>query len=638
MDLKLEKKFENPVCQQCIKDYLDKYDGFVDEDGKLYKGFAVPCDGIPLKYLSDHLGAILNEDDQKEAIGLFDPVTWAEEWIKLPDGTPWVARWYQEAMLRCSVTRRVTRLGRRTGKTDCLAVHILHYIFTNKNKRVLVVAPYKSQTEEIISRIRGFISTNPRLQASVQRDVSSPFYELKLKNGSRIRGFSSGTKSGAEGVAIRGQDADRIYLDEADYLSDGDLKAIVAILNTHAKVEMWASSTPTGRRAHFWRWCTKTPSYKEFYHPSSVLPFWDQVKDQIKSDYVGNQDAWTHEILAEFGEQSVGVFQHGFVDLALGEYKYEQMAWKPGWTYTIGVDWNSEFGTEIAVVGYDGRGKFKIVDALNVPKQGWTQLAGIETIIKMNLKWLPKFIYVDDGGGNTNIELLRKFGYDSGASDPGSPSCKLKDIVVGYNFSKTIEARDPMTKRKIKKHAKSFLVENAVRFFEERRIEISAWDMALRNQLANYIIKHRTVAGIPVYGQTEERIGDHRLDAVMLALVAFKLEMSDFGKAFYSTHVAVSPGFAKLNASNGSQQFSPEQELTKRLDRMPQSRFDEDARPIFAQSTSDLPAKVSSERNVPEYRHGFMTDEEQKYSARYRLRNMRKKKRFQKSVPLRTNI
>ena len=989
----LDSKFSNPVCQKCIADHLKKYDGFVDDDGVVHNGFTVPCNGIPEKYLSDHLEALLDEQTKLDAIGLFDPVTWAEEWIKLPNGEPWVARWYQENMLRCSASRRITRCGRRcleegtqvmtpagpveiqnlkpndivygynpnkdkvfetsvvdvwdqglqevvdlkhrnktiasctlkhrwhtahergngrkvrrvyqfykgigitrkfikvplgnvnephayaigallgdgcsyergnkiyissennivpnavskllggytrkcvgnnytwvlgqqsgqtketiscnyynkwcknrhahektvdldiiktwnrksclaflaglldtdgsvcqvkeksgnillkldftmqakpvieaiqylllalfqysavvredrrdkykngsvwyisiknnlfvpmilkelstyihvkrkrykdsyadlhinnnvkervgvkidnnsrqaycwdisigtkdnlfllsnglvshnTGKTDAIAVHILHYCFTHKNKKVLIVAPYKSQTEEIVSRIRNFIASNPKLMASVVRDVSSPFYELKFANGSRIRGFSSGTKSGAEGVAIRGQDADRIYLDEADYLSEGDLKAIVAILNTHGHVELWASSTPTGRRAHFWRWCVKTPSYKEFYYPSQVLPHWDKVKNQIKSDYVGNHDAWVHEILAEFGEQTVGVFQNMYTDMALGEYKYEDMLIEPEWIYSIGVDWNSEFGTEIVTVGYDGRGRFKVVDAVNIPKQGWTQLAGIEAVIAMNAKWTPKFIYVDEGHGTTNIELLHKYGYDMATKHPGDPACALSKILKAYNFSSKIDARDPMTKRKIKKLAKPFLVENAVRFFEERRIKISAWDMILRNQLENYIIKHRSVAGVPVYGLTEERVGDHRLDAFMLALVGYKLEMSSFGRAYYDVHVSVSPGFARLHSSK-EVSVSPEQELKKRLDRMPQARFDDDIQPVIKRSTHSLPAKTSSERQIPVYRHGFFTDEEDKLLARYRIKHMRKKGRFNKNIPQRTNI
>ena len=636
MSISIEERIKNPVCRQCIKEHLERYDGFVDEDGTQHKGFTIPCTGIPLEYLSPHLRAVLDEDAVKDAIALFDPVTWAEEWIKLSDGTPWIARWYQKHMLRCTATRRVTRCGRRVGKTDVLSVDILHYCFNNKNKKVLVVAPYKSQTEEIISRVRGFIATNPKLVASVKRDVSAPFYEIKFHNGSRIRGFSSGTKSGSEGVAIRGQDADRIYLDEADYLSDGDLKAIVAILNTHAHVQMWASSTPTGRRANFWRWSTKTPSYKEFYYPSMVLPFWDEVKTQIKADYIGNHDAWVHEILAEFGEQTVGVFQHKFIDNAIGDYRYETLKREPGWIYSIGVDWNSDHGTEIAVVGYDKRGRFKVVDAVNIARQDWTQLKGIQAIINMNALWLPEFIYVDDGGGTTNVELLRKHGFDTMAYDRTDPACKLKNIVHKYNFSSKIDVRDPLTKRPIKKHAKPFLVENTVRFFEESRIQISAWDMVLRNQLGNYIIKHRSVAGIPVYGVTEERVADHRLDALMLALIAFKLQMSDFGRIRYDNHVAVSPGFSRLRLDI-EHKLDPDKEAERRINQAPQPRFEDNER-VIAIAGRQMPGKIENGEKPAVYRHGFMTDEEEKLQRRYMLRNAKRRARVRKRLPQRTTF
>jgi len=631
--------FANPICQKCIREHLEKYAGYVDEDGIKYDEFCVTCSGIPLQYLDEKLRAALPEEAQKQAIELFDPVSWAAEWCKLPDGSPWIAYWYQENMLRCSCKRRVTRNGRRSGKTDTLAVYILHNAFTNKNRRILVIAPYKAHVEEVIGRIRGFISSNKKLQMSVVRDVSSPFYEIKFRNGSRIRAFSSGTKSGGEGVAIRGQDADLVITDEADYLDPKDLRAITAILATNPRVELWASSTPSGRRAHFWRWCLQSPTYKEFHYPTPVVPTWDQMKDQIKADYAGDRDGWTREILAEFGEEVVGLFQHQYTEASLVSYKYETQTRVPEWTYILGIDWNSNFGTEIVCVGYNGHGKFRIVDALNIPKQGWTQLAGLETVIEMNAKWLPVYIYADDGAGRTNLELLQKYGHDMVRVNKKDPAVKLKDIVKGYNFSSKIDTCAPITRKPIKKHAKPFMVENTVRFFEEGRIEISEFDTVLRKQLENYIIKHRTTAGVPVYGLRDERVGDHRLDAVMLALVGFKLEMSDFGPAPTSTTIGISPGFAQYNSEPGMQNNSAK-EMANRLNRMPQSRkmAHTTNQPIIGSGAASLPAYVEGSWEVPEYRYGFMTDEEEKYRAMYRLRNKRNQSRTQRDRPSRSNI
>ena len=1342
MDIKKilkQKQFQNPVCQDCIKEHLKKYDDFVDEDKNIHKGFSVPCQGIPKDYLSSHMRSILSPEEQKKVIGLFDPVAWAEEWVKSPDGSPWVARWYQALLLRCTAKRRVTRLGRRTGKcleegteimtprgsveiqnlkpgdvvyaydtktdsvleapvvqvhdqgtqdvidlerynnhvvsctaihrwhisdstrkhikgvkrleefsrdttitrrfvdtpggnieephayektcdldiiktwnresqlaylaglldtdgcvqvidgslridwnmqawdvmnsvkdlllslfqyraklqvdnrskykngpvfciviknnmfnkrilkqldrylvverkkwkqeysdliennenplfmgvkfdlektrkahcwdisidtpdnlyltaqglvthnTDAIAIHAAHYLITHKKKRVLIIAPYKSQVEEIITRLLGFLQSNPELASSIKRSRSSPFYQIEFYNGSELRGFSSGAKSGNDGVGIRGQDADRVYLDECfvagtlvntseyalcpiekltlddrvlggnknkvftgdiqalnkkqaqvitlstpinnvqltpnhplfngekdipaekakevivsmsyrelnfnrkailarligynfgdgwiqknrdvvgfsgqkndleqviedvhilggprhvanekyvenkergirgkvsqfedqymfdvlqrycprgkkvnqplkvpqfikesgqlfikanflsglfsaegghvsyqvndrtpktidlrmcssredwisswlreiiklladvgvlatgpcikhyvdeysgeeryrgtisvcnakdnidcfvekigfcydvskaisanmwklyrwyesiysldswkknrlirgsirsakqiskkfgiplatvkyhkklmdslwstkkktpnevfnyfmyenkgyaklpiikasrrnvgiktvynltsgadhrffggglfthncDYLTEGDLKAIIAILNTNANTELWASSTPSGRRAHFWRWCTKTPSYKEFYYPSSVLPFWEQVKDQIKADYVGNHDAWCHEIEALFGEQSQGVFQHQHVMNSLSEYHYDKLSRQVGWTYSIGVDWNSVAGTEIVTVGYDGIGKFKIVDAINIQKQGWTQLAGLEAVIAMNYKWRPRFLYVDDGGGGgTHTELLRKFGYESIGRDKNNPAVNLKDIVKAYNFSSKIEARDPLTKRPIKKHAKVFLVENAARFFEENRLMLSSWDTVLRNQLANYIIKNISINGIPLYGMIEERIGDHRLDALMLALVAFKLEMSEFGQPIYSTQVGITPGFSR-NYRHTEGHGSQKEATDTRLRLVPQSRFEDDTQDIFQTSTQQLPGMVSARKESPVFKAGWDYDKEDEYEAKWRVKKMRNARRLRYMAPMRTNI
>ena len=277
-----------------------------------------------------------------------------------------------------------------------------------------------------------------------------------------------------------------------------------------------------------------------------VLPHWEEVKDQIKAD-IETELAWTHEILAEFGEQGEGVFQNAYVDAAKADYRYSDMKReKYGWIYSIGVDWNSDVGTEIVVVGYNiTEHMFYVVENANIPKQGWTQLAGIKKIIDLNAKWLPQFIYVDEGAGSTNIELLRKYGYDMIYQHPNDPACFLKDRVKSYNFSSKIEARDPVTKQIIKKHAKPYLVENAVRRFEEQTIVFSKQDHQLERQLLNYIIERVTPSGVPVYGQNVPELGDHKVDALNLALIGFKLELSSLGKPTHSQAIAMAGRFGE---------------------------------------------------------------------------------------------
>jgi replicative DNA helicase len=625
------KTFENSICKECIKKQMTKYKDFITEKGKVYREFAVPCGGIPVNYLSDKVRQVLEPEEIEDAVAILDPVAWARKYAILSDGSPWEARWYQEQMLRCRSRRKVTRCGRRVGKTDSISIEILHACFTQKNTRVLIVAPYKAQTEEIVGRIRDFCRMNPTLANAIKRDVSSPYYEISFHNGSRIRGFSSGTKSGAEGVGIRGQDADKIYLDEADYLMTGDLSAIIAILNTHPEVTLWASSTPTGKRQHFYRWCQDTPTYKEFYFPSMVLPHWEEVKEDFELEYAGRPDDWTHEILAEFGEQTVGVFQNAYIERAAMEYEYSQQQRKDSWTYAMGVDWNSDVGTEIVITGYDGHGAFHIVDAVNVPKQEWTQIKGMEAVIRANEKWRPEFLYMDEGFGNTNIELLQKYGYDMMAKNPADPACALRDKLVRYDFGSKVEVYDPVTQQPIKKDAKPFMVQNAVRRFEEATIKISAFDSVLIRQLENYIIDHRTPTGRPTYGLVDKKIGDHRLDAFMLSLVAFKLEMSDFAKPNHSSKIALSPGFGEKGKSTKDE--------VRRLRRVPGDRYDLDEVSFTSQPV--LPGRVNIYRFKQEKvcsQEAWATDREDEFKRKWEIKQLRKRLRRRKAKPERSNI
>lgn len=758
----------HPECKKCIKRQLEKYDGFVDANNRVYDKFAIACTGIPEYFVNPKLKQVLTEDEYNEAVALYDPVAWAKYYgIKLQNGLEYEERDYQSVIMRCTAKRRVSRLGRRclakgtkimtpngpeaienlkpgdiiygynpdthlafetpvvrlydqgiqevvdlmhcnnrvasctpdhrwhvstywgaqsvkrlhdlvrgdrithaegrkfelqfdlnktykahtydieidtpdhlfltadglvshnTGKTTILSLCGLHFAMTQGFKTVTILSPRKSQTEEIIERMRMFLDSNPELRNSVTQDKASPFFKIKFNNGSKIYGMTSGTASNSEAVGARGQDSDFLILDEADYFNDNDLDALLPILATNKNVRFWASSTPTGRRGHFWRWCTKMPTYKEFHGATTMLPHWEEIKDEITSDFIGRPDAWEHEIMANFGEEAVGVFQHQYIETALHDIAYEEQVRKPGWTYSIGVDWNDDHGTEIFVTGYDGHGRFYGVDAFNVAKAGWSQLAGLEAIVKMNAKWHPEFIYVDyGGGGSTHQELLQMHGVEAARKNPNDPAVRLQDIVKTFDFGSSIEIYDPLTQQPIKKRAKVFMVENAVRRFEEGAVFISEHDPILRAQLENYIIKNRSPNGVPTYGLREPKVGDHRLDAFMLSHVAFKLEKSDFGKPQYSSRLIIAPGFANNKTKEEIQKGATKKNY-------PQSRFEQE-RPITIFGT--LPAKARANKDISDNRPGWIYDMEEEYERQYQLRKRQKLARQRRNMPSRSNI
>jgi len=552
-------------CSSCIRRYISKH--------RLKRGdsFDIPCHGIPLEYLPADVRSSVSGDPEL-AISMIDAVTWAGKFLDWhcydPIGEHWkrkslegsmptglaqyeegVAlagksvfnRPYQGEMLRCSAKYKVFRIGRQAGKTEVLCVSVLHNVFTHKNFRCVIIAPYDSQVELIFERLRTFIDNNAMLSNSVRRKVKKPTHQIELHNGSIIIGFTAGTKSKQEAGASRGQPAHMLVFDEADYLSAGDLNAALATITNFPEATVWMSSTPAGKREKFFESC-RDPMYREFHFPSQINPNWTEERERFFRSQL-TEDGYKHEILAEFGEQEEGVYQNKYIELAQDDYDYGDYKPNPNWIYMMGVDWNDvKIGTTLAVVGFEpASGLFRLVDKVVMTRSERTQLSACQKVAELNRFWNPTMIYVDKGFGTTQIEVLQKFGYDSLAGEgANSPNARLRNIVKGYDFGGSIEIRDLFTKQPISKKAKPFLIENSVRRFEQLTFKYPSSDELFTKALQGYIVKRITTTGVPVYEMQDESVGDHFLDAVNLALVAFTLEKSAFGAPKHEARISFS--------------------------------------------------------------------------------------------------
>jgi hypothetical protein len=224
--------------------------------------------------------------------------------------------------------------------TWTMCAHMLWYAFTHNDASLVVATPYESQITVIFDQLRKFIANAPELQSSIAYDRRNP-QEIKFHNRSAIRGFTAGTRSGAAGGSLRGQKADWLYLDELDYMTDADFDTIFAIaLEAPKRIGVWCSSTPTGRRATFYRLCTdKRAGWTEFYYPSMVNPEWDETMEKELRAMFSTEVAWQHEVLAEFGEETIGVFKKEFIDRAKADYRYIKSSTNKN-IRVAGVDWD----------------------------------------------------------------------------------------------------------------------------------------------------------------------------------------------------------------------------------------------------------------------------------------------------------
>jgi replicative DNA helicase len=435
-------------------------------------------------------------------------------------------RVYQTLILRDPALRKVLRAGRRLGKTFSMALYLIHYSYTHKDGRCLVIAPMKTQVELIYQEILRLASKNEIVMNSITRKITSPQFMIQFSNGSTIRFFTSGMRSGGKSDVARGQEAHVIVLDEMDYMHADDLDALYAMLQKTAEDQpdkvLIGASTPTGRRERFWEWCTSNTRFKEFWFPSYCNPFFSKdQEEEFREEY--SESGYRHEIEADWGEDAEGVYPRKYVDKAFVD---------PGWNYdaeitsarnfyTIGVDWDKYgAGTNIIVLemcneNYEDQkfaGKARVCYREEIPKSEFTLTKGVNRIVELNEIFQPKHIYVDRGFGEVQVELLHKYGVEN-------PSSKLRERVKGVSFGENVEVRDPYTKLPIKKEIKPYMVDNLRQYLEKEAIAFSASDEELYIQLISYVVVKTTSTGRPVFEAGGSAV-DHAHDALILALLA----------------------------------------------------------------------------------------------------------------------
>jgi len=515
-----------------------------------------PIENYYKKLIPASMKEQLSEEEVMDIVEYYDPVTWANNNLFQKYGG-WKPRTskngfpYQGQMVRSISRRIVTRAGRRIGKSMSLAVRIVHRAFTwqpTKTKgsyNIVIFTPNQSQINVIFKMIEELVDGNNELlnmcgrESKAKRKIptrKSPLTSLELDNGVTITGYVSGSS------AIRGSAADFLVLDEASFLTSDDTDSVIALLNEHQYVELWVSSTPKGHKDYFYD-RVHDKGFVGFYFPTNKYhPEWSlQMETDFKSQLT--LSGYKHEVLGEFSDDGETVFQAEFVKKAIADYAYAEQIMQENWIYSMGVDWNdSENGTQIVIIGYDIENKkYKIVDKSAVHIAGWTQTKAVADVVKLNDKWKCDFIYADYGHGSAQVERLHEIGL---YAPPASQRRKLIHAKA-INYSSSVEVIDPWTKEKTKRQTKAYMVNNSVRVFENEFIDISKHDQLFIDQVSGYVVDRVTPAGVPVYGK-DPKVGDHMLDAVMLALFAFHMEYSSLIKPLIS-HSASSLNIVNKN-------------------------------------------------------------------------------------------
>lgn len=566
------------MCVNCQARQLIKYHGQKTDELKANE-FHVRCEGVPKRIpMSRSLleNVMRTKNMTKERAMLWikstkDPVAWCSIMFGFNDASEkWRLRPYQKEQLRCNALRMVIREGRRSGKTFIVALKMLYLIFNKVYSKgrnsegheilagpeIMIVTPYQSQISNIFNEMEKILKRNEELTKQCTTGtagslyVKTPFFRMEFSNGAKVSGFVSGVGTkvdGSGGGTMRGQNANIIYLDEMDMIPDEVLdKVVIPILATTDDVMMIATSTPIGKRARFYKWCKERLDFKEDYFPSTVLPQWDIIKAEVEAE--NSEDGFRAEYMAEFIDGAYGVFKPTYIYAARQDYAYEDCERLTWWhkfagvrettelIKVIGIDWNKNAGSEYVVVAYDpNKHWWFVIESVNISASQFSSVKWKEEVVRLNYKHKPHYIYADEGYGHTIIEDLKLMAHAIGIKKNKSrrdlETAKLVERLVAFNFSQRVELTSPIDGTPIVKTGKEYLVENAVRIFEDQRIWYPEEDDTIRTQLQNYVVLRRSpTTKKPVYGPENELVGDHRLDALMLALGGLSLENSVYSR------------------------------------------------------------------------------------------------------------
>ena len=479
-----------------------------------------------------------------------------------------------------------------THNTDDMCVLILWFAYTQYNKGpnnqydIIIATPYETQIDLIFKRLHQLIEVSPLLGGLISRDVHHNICFNINGVTSNILGLTAGANNATGGAnSTRGQRADVIILDECDYIGSNQVTNILNIRNeAPERIRLICASTPSGKHEEYYRWCigaskkyyptqddiknNRFTGYKidekavgegngwtEIYAPSNVNKELLKINPDTLQTYLEDirdelsEMRYVQEVMAEFGEEELGVYQKKYIYEAIKEGERLGYRYITKWSKQdreaylkrtqgqciriLGVDWDKyAAATNMVCMEFDrfhqdadGRivPLFKMLFRIEIARSDFTYVNAMNKIIELNDEYKFDWIAIDRGYGEVQLEMLHKYGLEH--EETG-----LADKVIGYQFSQKIEVTDPYTRKKDSKDLKPFMVNNSVNLFEKGKIVLDPKDKTMIQQLEEYRVKSISASGKPIY--TDEN--EHAIDSMNLALLAFEQHHGELLKKVFS--------------------------------------------------------------------------------------------------------
>lgn len=417
------------------------------------------------------------------------------------------------------------------GKTFSVILDIIHRIETaDRPLNILVSAPLLTMINEIERTLVTLVHATGKNDFIISKK-SSPALEVKFFNGSVLQGITLSN----DGTSARGKKADLLWVDEMDFVNRKALEALQAIEMDNPNVEVIYTSTPIGQGNLYQ--AEQLENTKAFHFPSYVIPHYsDAMHSSMKASL--SDIAFAQETIGLYGLDEAGVFQVHYIedgiDLHIPQVFNQNtvLANRSRFIVFIGVDWNHDLnGTRVVVTAYDkNTDRFFIVEKEKIAKQNLTQAIAVDLVVELNRKYQADHIICDEGYGIGQVTELRTRGREQYGKVPSNhPDIKLVD-TMSVQFGSSLTIKDPTTHEELRKNTKQYIVENAQKLLEAKRLAFDDInDNELIMQMKNYT-QLQGDKGKVKYKPKDKKIGDHDLDAFMLCLYGFDYHYGDYIK------------------------------------------------------------------------------------------------------------
>lgn len=243
---------------------------------------------LPFKYSEDEMFAIRTS--------IHDKIWFADNFGVLKDGEKgWTRiklRDYQKNLLhRYSINRNnIILFPRQSGKTTTTVLEIVHYIISNVEKDIVVIAQSDTVVDELFNKVKLAIAGLPFFMQPGIVNFKSDEHLMTFDNGCR---FKCGIASEA---TVQGFALDFLYIDEFAYIRDSLAPKfwgnVYPTLSNNPNSKCIITSTPKGRNLFYTLW-NNAINKKNSFVPYKI--YWYDVP--------GRDEAFKQKTISDIGEE-----------------------------------------------------------------------------------------------------------------------------------------------------------------------------------------------------------------------------------------------------------------------------------------------------------------------------------------------